>query len=153
MSSAGVVVQSGQAKQVDLRGSRIGYLLTAKDSRGCSLFEFDVAPGFDTGAHYHTKIEEFFYVIEGEFDLRSGERVFQAGPGTFVFVPPGTTHHIANKTGKRARMLLGCVPPGHEGYFDELSSLLEKSGPPDTEAIGALRKKYDTIQVSALQSK
>jgi quercetin dioxygenase-like cupin family protein len=153
MASAGVVLQPGQAKQVDLRGSKIIYLATGQNSQGCSLFEFDVAPGFDTGAHYHTKIEEFFYVIEGEFDLRSGDRTFQAGPGTFVFVPPGSAHYIANKSGKRARMLLGCVPPGHEGYFDELAALLAKSGPPDAEAIAALRKKYDTIQLSALQSK
>lgn len=153
MGAVGVVVQTGQAKQVDLRGSRIMHLVTAKDSKECSLFEFDVAAGFDTGAHYHTKMEEFFYVLEGEFDLRTGDRVVHAGPGTFVFVPPGTTHSITNSSTKRARMLLGCLPPGHEGYFDELSVLLAGSGPPDAQAIAALRKKYDTIQLSELQSR
>lgn len=153
MAATGVVVQAGQAKQLDLRGSRIAPLVTGKDSTGCSLFEFEIVPGFDTGAHYHTKMEEFFYVLEGECDLRSGDRVVHAGPGTFVFAPPGTTHSIANSSTKRARMLLGCLPPGHEGYFDELSVLLAGSGPPDAQAIATLRKKYDTIQLSDLQSK
>jgi quercetin dioxygenase-like cupin family protein len=53
------------------------------------VFEFSVAPGFDTGAHYHTKIEEIFYVLEGELTLRAGDRVVQGGAGTFVFVPIG----------------------------------------------------------------
>jgi hypothetical protein len=48
---------------------------------------------------------------------------------------------------------MGCSPAGHEKYFDELSELLAKGGPPDPEAVAAIRKKYDTIQVSALQSK
>ncbi len=96
MTAASVLLQSGGAKRVELRGSWVHYLVTARNSKGCSLFEFDVAPGFDTGVHYHTKIEEFFYVLEGELDLRSGNQLVHAEPGTFVFVSPGTTHSIAN---------------------------------------------------------
>lgn len=135
------------------RGSGMDYLMTRKDSKECSLFEFDLAPGFDTGSHYHTKTEEFFYVLEGELDLRSGEQIVRAMPGTFVFVPSGVAHSIANPGSKRARMLLGCLPAGHENYFDELSALLAKAGPPDPQAISLLREKYDTIQLSGLQSK
>jgi quercetin dioxygenase-like cupin family protein len=152
MSGTGVVLERGRAKRVDLRGSRLDYLLTEKDSKGCSLFEFDVAPGFDTGRHYHTAMEEFFFVLEGKVDLRSGDRVVSGEPGTFVFVPPGVVHAITNSGTKRARLLLGCVPPGHENYFDELAALLAKEGPPDPALVGALRKKYDTIQVSGMQA-
>jgi len=153
MATTGLVVEAGHAKQVPLRGSRVDYLLTGKDSKTCSLFEFIVAPGFDTGAHYHTRIEEFFFMLEGELELRSGDHVVQAKPGTFVHVAPPTPHYIANRSSKPARMLLGCLPSGHENYFDELAALLAKAGPPDPEAVAALRKKYDTIQLSTLQSK
>jgi len=152
MSTAGVMVQPGRVKRVELRGSWLNYLVTGRDSKGCSLFEFDAAPGFDTGVHYHTRIEEFLYVLEGEVDLRSGDQVTHAAPGAFVFVPRGTKHSIANFGKKRSRLLLGCLPPGHENYFEELSALLAKPGPPSSEAIAALRKKYDTIQVSGLRS-
>ena len=57
----------------------VDYLVTAEHSKQCSLFEFTVAPGFNTGAHYHTKIEEIFYVLEGELDLRCGDYSWRAG--------------------------------------------------------------------------
>jgi quercetin dioxygenase-like cupin family protein len=153
-ATVGVILQAGQSKKrAELRGSYVDYLLTGSDSQGCSLFKLDVASGFDTGAHYHTKIEELFYVLEGELDLRSGEQVVKAVPGTFIFVPPGVTHSIANSGKGRGLMLLGCIPPGHENYFDELATLLANAGPPDSKAIAALREKYDTIQLSGLQSK
>jgi quercetin dioxygenase-like cupin family protein len=116
------------------------------------VFEFSVAPGFDTGAHYHTKIEEIFYVLEGELTLRAGDRVVRGGPGTFVFVPIGAAHSFGNPGSSPARMLLVTAPPGHERYFEELSALLAQGGPPDPEAIAALRRKYDTVQVSTLAS-
>jgi quercetin dioxygenase-like cupin family protein len=153
MSVEGLVVEAGRARRIELRESRLDFLVTGKHSKGVSLFEFDAAPGFQTGAHYHTKMEEFFYVLDGEVDLRSGDEVKRAGPGTFVFVPPGVTHSIGNSGDKRARVLMGCSPPGHENYFEELSAMLGKSVPPDPDAIAALRKKYDTIQISELKSK
>jgi hypothetical protein len=41
-------------------------------------------------------------------------------------------------------------PPGHDRYFAELAAILARSGPPDTDAIAALRSKYDTEQLSSL---
>jgi len=153
MSIEGIILQSGAAPGVSLRGTQVDFLVTAEHAKGCSVFEFSVAPSFDTGTHYHTKIEEIFYVLDGELTLRSGDRVVQGGPGTFVFVPIGAVHAFGNPGSRPARMLLVTAPPGHERYFEELSALLATGGPPDPEAIAALRRKYDTVQVSTLTSK
>ena len=107
MPVEGIILQRGGATGVDLRGTRIDYLVTANQSMHCSLFEFSVAPGFDTGAHYHTKIEETFYVLEGELNLRCGERVVRAGPGASAFVPSGVAHSFGNRGTAPARI------PGH----------------------------------------
>ena len=152
MSIEGILLQPGEAQGVSLRGTQVDFLVTAEHAKGCSVFEFSVAPGFDTGAHYHTKIEEIFYVLKGELTLRAGDRVVQGGPGTFVFVPIGAAHSFGNPGSSPARMLLVTAPPGHERYFEELSALLAQGGPPDPEAIAALRRKYDTVQVSTLAS-
>jgi hypothetical protein len=40
----------------------------------------------------------------------------------------------------------------HERYFEELAAILAKPGSPDVQAIAALRKRYDTEQVSALST-
>lgn len=150
MSVEGIILQRGEARAVSLRDTRIGYLITADHSSHCSIFEFVVAPGFDTGAHYHTKIEEIFYVLEGELNLRSGDRVVRGGPGTFVFVPPGAAHSFGNSGTEPARMLLISAPPGHEKYFDELAELVAQAGRPDPDVLAKLRAKYDTIQISSL---
>jgi quercetin dioxygenase-like cupin family protein len=92
MSVEGLILHHGKAHGVTLHQTRIDYLVTAEHSKQCSLFEFTIAPGFNTGAHYHTKIEEIFYVLEGELDLRCGEQTVRGGPGTCVFVPPGAPH-------------------------------------------------------------
>ncbi len=64
MSVEGIILHHGEAHGVTLHQTRVDYLVTAEHSKQCSLFEFTVTPGFNTGAHYHTKIEEIFYVWE-----------------------------------------------------------------------------------------
>jgi len=147
MSIEGIILQHGEAGSVSVLGSRIDYLVTAEHSKCCSIFELSVAPGFDTGAHYHTKMEEFFYVLEGEVNLRSGDRVIRGGPGTFVSVPRGAAHSYGNPGPGMARVLLITSPPGFEQYFEELTELLARGGRPDAEAIARLRAKHDTIQL------
>ena len=75
MSVEGIILHHGEAHGVTLHQTRVDYLVSAENSKQCSLFEFPIALGFSTGAHYHTKIEEIFYVIEGELDLRCGESI------------------------------------------------------------------------------
>jgi hypothetical protein len=41
-------------------------------------------------------------------------------------------------------------PPGHERYFEELAALTGQGGAPDPTAIGDLRARFDTDQLSAL---
>lgn len=152
MSIEGIILQPGEARAVSAGGVRVDFLVTAKHSKGCSMFEISLAPGFDTGTHYHTKSEEIVYVQEGELNLRSGDRVVRGGPGTFVFVPLGVAHSFGNPGPGIGRILLITAPPGHERYFEELAELLARGGPPDPAAIAELRRKYDTVQLSALTS-
>ena len=79
MSIEGLILNHGEAHGVTLHQSRIDYLVTAKHSKQCSLFEFTVAPGFSTCAHYHTKIEEIFYILEGGLICAAANIPFAAG--------------------------------------------------------------------------
>ena len=67
------------------------------------------------------------------------DQKIHAKPGTYVFIPPGVPHNIANASDKPARMIMTVSPPGHEQYFEELVKLVTKSGPPDATAIAKLR--------------
>ena len=150
MSLQALIYESEAGETIDLRGTKVRVLCTAANSVGASTFEFLAAPGFDTGAHIHSKVEEQFYVIDGEMELRAGDRVIVGGAGTFVTVPTGIAHAFANRSDAPARMLLVTTPPGHERYFAELAEILSRPGVPEADEIAALRARFDTTQVESL---
>ena len=52
-----------------------------------------------TGAHHHGELESVIYVVSGRARMRWGERleyVAEAGPGSFIFVPPYVPHQEIN---------------------------------------------------------
>ena len=152
MSLDALIHEPEAGETLSLRGTKVRMLSTAANSVGASTFEFLAAPGFDTGSHIHSKIEEQFYVIDGEMELRAGDRLIQARPGAFVSVPTGIAHAFANRSRLPARMLLVTTPPGHERYFAELADILAREGAPDPDEIAALRARFDTTQVSPLST-
>ena len=139
-----------EGESVSLRGTEVIFKVRSDQAAGASCVEFVPAPGFDTGLHVHERLEETWYIREGEIEFRVGEETFQAAPGACVFVPPHVPHAFANRSEAPAIMLQLMSPPGHDRYFVELADILAQSGPPDTEAIAALRAKYDTKQLSSL---
>jgi mannose-6-phosphate isomerase-like protein (cupin superfamily) len=145
-----VLLAPGEGRSVSLRGTEVRFKVGSDDAEGASCVEFTAAPGFDTGLHVHERLEETWYILEGEIEFQVGDEVFEAAPGACVFVPPRVPHAFANRTDAPARFLLIMSPPGHDRYFDELAEILAADGPPDSEAIAALRRRYDTEQLSAL---
>jgi quercetin dioxygenase-like cupin family protein len=150
MSGQPALLTAGEGDSVSLRGTEVTFKVRGDQADGASCLEFAAAPGFDTGLHVHSKLEETFYVLEGEFELRAGEEVRRALPGSVMFVPPGVPHGFSNPTGAPAKLLLVMSPADFDRYFVELAEILARSGPPDSDAIAALRRKYDTEQLSSL---
>jgi len=142
----------GEGERVSIRGTEVIFkAMGERECGGPSVIEFIAAPGFHTGDHVHSRIEEIFYVIEGEFDFRVGDWSGRVGPGHVLRVPPQVPHGFGNAGSAPATTLLLISPAGiHEHYFRELGVLLAKPGPPDSTAIAALRARYDTTQVSPL---
>jgi quercetin dioxygenase-like cupin family protein len=152
MSNNAVIRRPDDFSGVRLAGQPMAFLVTGKDTKHTSMFDWTIPPRFSTGRHVHRVQEETFYVIEGECEWQVGEETVRATPGTFVFIPPGVPHNIANTTDKPARVIMTVSPPGHEHYFEELATLASAGAKPDPVAIGDLRRRYDTDQLSALQT-
>lgn len=134
-----------------------------------STFEIEVPPGYDVGAHVHTRGEELFYVVSGTLDLlafepldrsegdwhdwvgEDGRRFLRGGPGSLLHIPAGVPHAFANASGERATMLFQSAPEGHERYFEELAALLRDSGGrPDPVAVAEIRARHDIVQLTSL---
>ena len=142
----------GEGEPASLRATEVIFKATGeREGGGPTVIEFIAAPGFSTGDHVHSTIEEHFYVVDGELTFRAGEWSGRVGPGGFVQLPPRTPHGFGNPGSAPATLLLIISPAGvHEEYFRELAAVLARPGPPDTAAIADLRQRYDTVQVSPL---
>ncbi len=78
--SDGLVLPPGSGQPVP--GAGMVLKVGANQSEKWSVFETEVAPGFDVGAHRHADAEELFYVLEGELDLlASSPRRGRVGTG------------------------------------------------------------------------
>src|SRR5215470_1886667 len=98
MSQRAIVLEPGGGKTLAVGESRIAFKLTGQDAKGLAVFEHVLPPGSDTELHVHRKIEELFYVLEGQLSFVAGEQITRGGAGTFVFVPPGVAHRVSNDT-------------------------------------------------------
>lgn len=137
-------------EEVTLGGHPMVFLVTGKDTKHTSMFDWTIPPGFATGLHVHRVQEETFYLLDGECEWWVGDRLVRATPGTYLFLPPGVPHNITNGSDRPARVLMTVSPPGHEHYFRKLAELAGRGGQPDAAAIGELRARHDTDQISAL---
>ena len=162
----GIVLPPGAGRT--LRGVGMTLKVGLEQSARWSVFEAEVSPGFDVGAHRHAETEEIFYILEGELDLLAfepsvrtsgdwttwessgGATVVRGGPGSLMFVPAGCPHAFTNPGPAPARMFFLAAPAGHELYQLEMAKLLDRPGPPDPAAIGELRARYDIEQLTPL---
>ena len=92
--------------------------------------------------HTHTKSAELFYVLEGELQILTGERVITAGKGDLVVVPPTMAHAFATAPGHTADFLI-VLAPGLErfGYFRLVERL--SRGEATLEELLASQELYD----------
>ncbi len=87
----------------------------AETGAAYSVSEWFLEPrGSGPGPHSHPGHDDIFYVIEGVMSLLAGDQWVDAGVGSFVRIPAGTTHDFANRTDRRAGMLNFYIPGGFE---------------------------------------
>jgi quercetin dioxygenase-like cupin family protein len=148
--------QSAESRSVKLGPNKVTFLISAEESGGSfSLTEFEAAPPPAPAAplHIHHDANETIYVLNGEFQVAFGDQVTPVHPGASIFVPKGNPHTIANIGASRGRILVFLTPPGFEGYWNEMSELMEKSGGPvDPDVALAAQQKYHVDMLGQTRS-
>ncbi|MFC7258664.1 cupin domain-containing protein [Streptomyces lutosisoli] len=163
----GLVLPPGSGRRMGTSGMTLK--VGAEHSAPWSVFEAEVGPGFDVGAHFHDEAEELFYIVDGELDLlafeprirtagdwqtwesESGQKVVRGGPGSLMYVPSGCPHGFANPGSTPARMLFLAAPAGHEHYIQEIADILDAPGPPDVAAIAQVRSRHGIHQLTQMK--
>lgn len=84
---------------------------------------FDISvyePGAYVELHKHRAAEEIFYVISGQGKARVGEEVTLIGPGTLLWVPPGTGHAIVNTGTEPLKFLIIAYPRDNDPWEERV---------------------------------
>jgi quercetin dioxygenase-like cupin family protein len=121
----------GTGKTYSAVGDKYVMLATGEQTGGAyCLADAIVPPGGGPPAHYHTREEESFYVIEGEITFTVDGKTVVGSPGTFVQIPRGTPHAFKNQSSAPARMLIQCVPAGFDRFMAEFATELPSPDAP-----------------------
>ena len=103
-------------------GDTYRILVGGQDTAGAfATIDMLIPPGGGPGPHAHAAIEESFYVLEGEIEVKSEFGTFVATQGSFITIPKGgVVHAFKNKTAHTAHLLCTVVPAGLETLFEAI---------------------------------
>lgn len=138
----GYLVPPHGREPLDLDGHKLTMLATREDTDGrLSVFEARNVPSSIADRHIHHDAVKTIYVLEGTYLIHVGERGYEVGPGSFVFVPRHAPHHF--EVGPEGgRLLFVFSPAGMEHYFMEEAQLFA-NGRRDEESVADLYRRYD----------
>jgi mannose-6-phosphate isomerase-like protein (cupin superfamily) len=110
---------------------------TLTDGR-LSVVEHTLPPHVLAGPlHYHTREDEYSYVLEGRLGALLGHQEVFAGPGDLVFKPRGEWHTFWNPGDTPTRILELITPAGLEDLFRELGAPGVEMDPASLPALAA----------------
>jgi uncharacterized RmlC-like cupin family protein len=128
MTDRCVHVRAGEAEQGQTGVTyAAGISAATAGARGLSLQIASLPPGGRARAHLHAQHESAAYVVEGEVVFWFGERLedrIDAGPGDFIYIPPGVPHLVANPSDSQpAVTVLARTDPNEQEVVTELPEL------------------------------
>jgi mannose-6-phosphate isomerase-like protein (cupin superfamily) len=113
-------------------------------STGGSLTAIEiVVDGTGPPRHTHTREDESICVLTGTLDVECGDDRFDAGPGSFVFMPRHLPHTFRSPEGACTGLLI-VTSGGLDEYFAELHAALRTSD--DRAEIARIQAKYGIIR-------
>jgi quercetin dioxygenase-like cupin family protein len=129
-TARGHSVAAGDGEHIWIVGDTMTLKATGESTGGSLvLLENLTAPGGGPPPHIHTREDEFWYVLDGTFEVRIGDQVHTLGPGGFAYAPRGTVHNFRNTADTPSRVLVGFTPGGMEGFFREAGRRATDAGP------------------------
>ena len=106
-------------------GGRIAIKVSGKDTDGVfSVLEVPTPSDAGPSLHTHRIENEWFYVLEGEYDIKVGDQIHHLEPGGSAYGPkliPHTWHCVSPTAG---RLIVVSQPAGHlESFVVDLEKL------------------------------
>jgi quercetin dioxygenase-like cupin family protein len=119
-----IQVPSGGGKKVSILGIPMVIRVHGRDTGGVvSAVESHDVPGGGPPPHIHSREDETFQVLEGEYEFAVDGQSFVAGPGTTIFAPRGMPHTYRYLGQTPGRLMCIITPAGFEGFFEAIGAL------------------------------
>ncbi|MGW2446528.1 cupin domain-containing protein [Streptomyces sp. NPDC001675] len=136
----------GDGELIDIAGVAHFFRLTGEHTGGRFAFEeFSLAPGtIGARPHVHEGHDEYFYVLEGELTLHTGDGETAAPPGALLAATRGTPHGFRNAGDVTARALCLYTPAGYEDYFRDVHAAVSAGAEATDELLAEFRARYRT---------
>jgi quercetin dioxygenase-like cupin family protein len=123
-------------------GGHVVFKLRGEQSNGAmTVIETAAAPLEGPPVHFHGELDEFLYVLAGEFRFRLGDDLVPGPVGSFAFIPRNTVHTWQN-VGRDRGVLLGLIAPAGLERFFEGYAAMAASGK-DSKTFAALAPEAD----------
>ena len=123
-------VDPGEGERIWIVGDTMTLKATSESTAGSLvLLENLTTPGGGPPLHIHDTEDEFWFVLDGKFEIRLGDEVHTLGPGGFAFAPAGTAHNFRNVSDTPSRVLVGFTPGRIDGFFRESGRPATDDGP------------------------
>jgi quercetin dioxygenase-like cupin family protein len=152
-TQAFTAIAEGQRRDLWVMGSLLQIVIDGEQTGGAyAVAEDRSSPGFGPPPHIHSREDEAFYVIAGEYLFGGEDGEVRAGPGTFVHAPRGRLHWWRNVGDGPGRHLEIFTPAGLEQMFLEVGVPArpgqEEPAPADPQGLLAAAPRYGvTFQV------
>lgn len=100
--------------------------------------------------HVHSRHEETFLVLQGQYRVRVGDEIVLVEAGDYVFIPRGTPHTYRNNGPGSASILNLISPANGIQLLAELGALA--GGPTDEDTLADLHARHSAFLVDPLPS-
>src|ERR1700722_12986422 len=118
------IVEAGAGQDYDWSNDHV-YVKTAVDlTEGrVTVVEDTLKPGFDLARHYHKRMTEIFYILDGEvaFQFDDQPEPTTTTPGMVINIPPRIWHRVTSRKG--AKLITIFSPGGFDKYLSEMAPL------------------------------
>lgn len=145
-TNEGFVLRSEEARRagvLHIFGDRVLVKLHGTDTAGNhAILDCRTEPQCGPPLHRHSREDESFFVVEGEYRFEIDGKELTAGPGGFVFAPLGTAHTFQNIGNSAGRMIIVVQPAGLEAFFTELDAAASRMSEPDMSVIALIFNKH-----------
>lgn len=118
---------------------------------GVAVLEASAGPGEPAPLdHVHGSYDEVFYVIEGEFLFRVGDRHVRADTGSVVTVPRGSPHTFRNCGSSGGRVLIIAAPGRAAQMLEDIGAIVALPSPLPSDWLTNVYRAHDTFLVPSL---